>query len=112
MQTMSSVTIDLSRLAGGGRVRNLSGKERGIAAREELSLDELDRQPLDVEVVVPDFIDTISPSFFQGLFSKSIRQLAGREHFLEKYHFQATDKVMRWIEIGIRNATSSREKLI
>lgn len=105
-------TINLSSLTQDGRVRNLSGKERGIAAREELRIDHLDKTPDVVEIVVPDFLDTISPSYFQGLFSESIMHLKGKDGFLKKYHFQGRDQILKWIEIGIRNATSSRDPLI
>lgn len=104
--------IDLARFAGERRVRNLSGKERGMAARADLHLDQLDKEPDQVTVVVPEFLDTISPSFFQGLFSESIRALKGKDAFLNKYQFKASEDMMRWIEIGIRNATSDRGRLI
>ncbi|MCY4261328.1 MAG: hypothetical protein OXC91_13830 [Rhodobacteraceae bacterium] len=104
--------IDLDSVAGSGRTRNLSGKERGIAARKQLKLDAIDAQPGEVLVVVPDYVDTISPSFFQGLFSQSIRTLKGKDRFLIKYRFDANDSTQRWIEVGIRNACSSRGALI
>ncbi|MER9357710.1 hypothetical protein NKI61_31355 [Mesorhizobium sp. M0514] len=109
---MADKMINLGVLAQDGRVRNLSGKERGVAAREALSIDKLDRESGVVNVVVPDYLDAISPSYFQGLFSQSIARLHGRERFLEKYHFQASDQIKQWIDIGIRNATSSRAPLI
>ncbi|MBN9033819.1 MAG: hypothetical protein J0I23_28910 [Rhizobiales bacterium] len=109
---MTTVQLDLDKLAGSGKVKNLSGKERGIAARAELHLDELDRDDNTVEVLVPDYVDAISPSYFQGLFSGSIQRLEGKKAFLEKYKFIANSRVLRWIDIGIRNATSSREDLI
>lgn len=106
------IEINLDAIAGNGRIRNLSGKERGVAAREQLGLDEIDRNADEISVFVPDYVDTISPSFFQGLFSQSIRVLEGKEKFLKKYHFSANDSIQRWIEIGIRNASSSRGNLI
>ena len=104
--------ISLDEVAGSGRTRNLSGKERGVAARKQLNLDAYDSAPGEVVVVIPDYVDTISPSFFQGLFSQSIRALSGQDHFLAKYRFEANDSIKRWIEIGIRNASSSRDELI
>lgn len=109
---MENHMIDLARFTGDRRVRNLSGKERGVAARADLNLDALDSSIGVVEVIVPDYLDTISPSFFQGLFSQSIANLKGKEAFLRKYHFRASDQLMRWIEIGIRNASSGRGRLI
>ena len=104
--------IDLARFAGERRVRNLSGKERGMAARADLRLDDLDKGPDQITVLVPDFLDTISPSFFQGMFSESIRALKGKDAFLRKYKFKGSEGIMQWIDIGIRNATSDRSKLL
>lgn len=104
--------LNFDEVAGGGKVTNLSGKERGIAARAEFKLDALDDVAGTIEIVVPEYVDTISPSYFQGLFSISILKLKGRENFLNKYHFQASPQVMEWVELGIRNATSSRKPLI
>lgn len=103
--------VDLDVLAKGGKVRNLSGKERGVEARAHLKLDELDALPGVVSVVVPDYLDAISPSFFQGLFSQSIT-MHGKDGFLKKYKFDASESLRHWIDIGIRNATSSRAPLI
>lgn len=104
--------LNLEILTDHGKVKNLSGKERGVAARDELHIDELDTSPDLVEVVVPEYVDTISPSFFQGLFSKSIHSLKGREGFLAKYRFVATAQAQQWIDLGIRNATISRRPLL
>lgn len=109
---VDDTVIDLGILADNGKVRNLAGKERGIAAREELRLDVLDAGDTTIEVVVPAYLDAISPSYFQGLFSNSIEHLHGRDGFLRKYRFRANEQMMRWIEVGIRNATSSRADLI
>lgn len=109
---MTTRTVDIGKLTGDGRVRNLSGKERGVAARAELNLNALDSSSDAVEILVPEYIDTISPSYFQGLFSESIIALKGKAGFEQKYRFRATSQVMRWIEIGIRNATTSRRSLI
>lgn len=98
--------VDLGTLMKGGRIRNLSGRERGIAARKELKIDDLDSLPTTVEIVIPDHVDAISPSYFQGLFSQSVARFHGREGFLKKYRFKASDNAMEWIDIGIRNATS------
>jgi len=109
---MENVTLDLAKLSGFGRVKNLSGKERGIAARRELGVDELDKVAGQIDVQIPDYVDVISPSYFQGLFSQSIRSLNGAENFLQKYKFNGSQAALRWVQLGIRNATSSREPLI
>lgn len=104
--------LNLEILTDHGKIRNLSGKERGIAARSELALDALDIAPGTVQIIVPEYVDTITPSFFQGLFSASIAKLNGKEGFLQKYTFEGSAQVLRWVEVGIRNATASRRPLI
>lgn len=107
-----AMTVNLSDVTGQKPVRNLSGKERGLAARITLGLDQLDSSDAVVQVIVPEYVDTISPSFFQGLFSQSITHLKGKESFLKKYKFVSSKNAQKWIEVGIRNATSSRGNLI
>ncbi|MGU3577113.1 hypothetical protein ACLBWZ_16480 [Brucellaceae bacterium C25G] len=108
---MEKVIIDFAKLTGNGEVRNLSGKERGVAARAELGLDNYDASENEVLVKVPSYVDTISPSYFQGLFSESIKKL-NKDGFSKKYKFDASDIIMNWIDIGIRNTTISRAPLI
>lgn len=107
-----NAVINLEQVAPAGKVRNLSGKERGVAARLALSLDSIEDTEVEIEIIVPDFIDTISPSYFQGLFSESIRKFGGKAGFLEKYKFTAPSDIFAWIDLGIRNSTSSRDPLI
>ncbi|WP_102225442.1 hypothetical protein [Acidimangrovimonas sediminis] len=109
---MQEMTIDLNAVTGTKHIRNLSGKERGIAARQHFCLDSIDGQPGTVEVRIPEYVDTISPSFFQGLFSQSIAALHGKDAFLKKYHFIVNEQQKRWVDVGIRNATSSRQSLV
>lgn len=109
---MSETVINFDHLTGEGKVRNLAGKERGVAARRDLNVDSLDASSDTVVIKIPAYVDTISPSYFQGLFSESIRTLHGREGFLSKYKFEANANVMQWIELGIRNSISSRDALI
>ena len=109
---MSETVISFDHLTGEGKVKNLAGKERGVAARRDLDVDALDLSDSVIVVKIPAYVDTISPSYFQGLFSESIRKLHGREGFLSKYKFEANQNVMQWIELGIRNSVSSRDALI
>lgn len=105
------MSIDLAKLTDNGRVTNLSGKERGVAARRELGVDSMDTASGHVEVIVPEYLDAISPSYFQGLFSESIQRLNGRENFLDKYRFVGNRDIMRWVDLGIVNSTISRDPL-
>lgn len=109
---MATQVLNLDVLTDNGRVKNLAGKERGQAARQQLKIDELDTSPDVIEIIVPAYVDTISPSFFQGLFSGSIQRLAGKAGFLQKYRFSASEQARQWIDLGIRNATVIRRTLI
>lgn len=97
--------IDLSVFTGEGRVKNLSGKPRGEAARTHFALDELDQGAEPVTVVVPDYIYTISTSFFCGLFAGSFQHLGGSTKFLEKYHFEMPDDLWPDVESGLERCS-------
>lgn len=78
-------TINLEQFAK-GRITLLAAKPKGAEARSALKIDELDKTEDHVDVCIPDYIITITPSFFLGLFSKSLDKL-GEEAFFQKYHF-------------------------
>lgn len=100
--------IDFKDLVG-DRARNISGHERGVMAREKYNLDEIDSRRDTVEIMVPEHIDAIAPSFFQGMFSKSVRQYQTKERFLEHYHFIASPVVMEQIIRGINRSMTKRD---
>jgi len=102
------LVIDLKFLTK-GEVRVLIGRERGIAARRHFELDELDHQQDTVTVLIPDNLNSISPSFFQGMFAKSVRFFKDQESFLRHYKFDATVSAWRDILIGIRDIQLRRE---
>jgi len=90
-------------------VRNLTGHERGLAAREDFKLEDLDVSMDPVHVIVPDNLDAISTSFFQGMFAASVKRLGGKTGFLDHYHFHAKPHQMLQIERGI-DAVQTRRK--
>lgn len=92
-----------------GEVRNLSGHERGLAARMAFKLEDLDALPEPIEVVVPEDLDAISTSFFQGMFAQSIQRLGSRDRFLEHYRFHARPHLMLQVQRGI-DAVQTRRK--
>lgn len=98
--------IDLNELAHNGRVRNLTGHERGLKARDKFNLSKLDEGDEVVDVLVPEYIDAVTISFFQGLFADSIR-VAGR-NFFDKYHFKASPVVMKQIVRGFERVNTNR----
>jgi hypothetical protein len=104
-----SVLIDLDVLTQ-GKVHNLSGHERGLAARRLFNLDQLDRQADLVEIRVPDHIYGVSPSFLQGLFSGSVQALGhSREGFFGHYRLIATELVERQFDRGLSAILTNRD---
>ncbi|WP_428149697.1 hypothetical protein [Brevundimonas sp.] len=103
-------TIELSKLTRGD-VRNLSGQERGLAARHEFKVDELDKSPEPVLVQVPGDLDTISPSFFRGMFSVSILTL-GIVGFSNHYVFDAKPQILEQVEQVVKGTIRDRSQIL
>ncbi|MCJ9725412.1 hypothetical protein MOV66_31875 [Agrobacterium sp. SHOUNA12C] len=103
--------IELNELTGGGEVHNLSGHDRGQAAREKFKIADLDELNEPVVVNVPGFIYTITPSFFQGMFADSVRHFGDREKFLARYTFNADPVVLQQIDKGIRSSLMNRRPI-
>lgn len=80
--------VDLTHLTK-GKVRNLAGHDRGLSAREHFELDRLDADVESVEIFLPDDFRSVSPSFFEGMFSRSVASLKNLDSFLNHYRFNA-----------------------
>lgn len=101
--------IDLEALTE-GRVQNLSGRLRGLAARELFRLDELDASGEVVEVHIPDYVYSLTPSFFQGLFGDSIHAAGDTaDAFKRRFRFRAADIVIEQIDRGLSAALTTRD---
>jgi hypothetical protein len=98
---MSQHNIDLNELTGAGKVRNLSGHDKGSAARKRFDLDALDRLKEPVSVVVPEDVYAISSSFVQGMFASSLTTLGSLAAFFDHYQFRASGSIIRQIERGL-----------
>lgn len=97
--------VDLTKLTQ-GKVRNLAGHDRGLSARELFNLDELDAQPEFIEIFLPDDFRSVSPSFFEGMFAKSVAALKDLDAFLEHYQFNTPTHVRtKLIEYATRSAS-------
>lgn len=92
----------------GDRARNISGHERGSLARQRFGLDAADQNGDLVDIFVPDDIDAIASSFFQGMFSKSVKYYKSREEFLKHYRFNASPVIMEQVIRGIDRAMTAR----
>ena len=102
--------IDLDVLTENGKVHNLSGHERGLAAREKFALDRYDGEGAQVEIRVPDHIYAVSPSFVQGLLAASVQKLGlNRDAFFARYHLTASDLIKRQFDRGISAILTNRD---
>ena len=104
--------INFKELTNDGEVRNLSGHERGRAARSKYRLDEADGSAELVRVIVPEDVYSITSSFFQGMFSESVRKAGNREGFLARFEFDAPPVVLRQVERGIEASLMKRGSIL
>ncbi|MEM9087081.1 MAG: hypothetical protein AAGB23_14260 [Pseudomonadota bacterium] len=103
------MSIDLEALTK-GKVHNLSGHERGLAARALFSLDELDVASEPIEIHVPDYVYGISPSFVQGFLSSSLQSFdSNKSAFLDHYKVIASDLIKRQFDRGVSAILTDRE---
>ena len=102
------IELNIDSFLHGKSVRNLSDHERGVVAREFYGLDELDGAEEGVLFFIPSEVDAIANSFFQGMFSKSVRGFDSDEEFLKHYNFQANQTVFHQIEQGLRRIRTKR----
>lgn len=101
-------SIDLELLTQ-GKVHNLSGRLRGLAAREMFALDAIDDAGESVEVRIPDYVYAVTPSFVQGLFGKSVERRGGREQdFRNSFRFIAPAVVLDQLDRGLSAILTSR----
>ncbi len=103
--------INLGELTDGGKVANLSGRHRGLAARAHFGLDWHSASEVKPAVInVPADLDSITPSFLQGMFGSSMQAVgSSRARFLEVFHFVASAHLMGQLEDGISAMLTSRD---
>lgn len=65
-------------------------RDRGLKARNEIGLDQIEEKNEDVTIILPSDTWGINPSFFGGLFETSLKKY-GKIGFEEKYHFEYTN---------------------
>jgi len=105
---MIGEAIDLGVLTG-GKVHNLSGHERGLAARKRFGLDSLDNDGVVHTIRVPESMNAISPSFVQGMFTATLRSYGNDlAKFKRYYAIEASDLIQRQIDRGIQNILMNR----
>lgn len=63
-----------------------TGRDRGLFVRTASKIDELEDKYEEIEVIIPDNIYSINPSFFEELFFNVVNKL-GKINFLKKFKF-------------------------
>jgi len=104
------ITIDFDELTEGGRVHNLTGRDLGRRAREQLNLEELDKSDDEVRILVPDHIYLITPSFFIGMFAASVSLQGSLDKFFQKYKFESEPSVLRQVHDAAKRVLSVANK--
>lgn len=98
--------IDLLQLTN-GEVFMLTGAPRGVQARVEFGLDDLELGDDDdvITFSAPADLDTITPSFVQGFLARSVQNL-GVEKFSSKFDFsRLPEHLIRDFKVGIERLT-------
>ena len=87
----------------------LVGREHAKAFRKALEekgfgLEKLEKEPEEIEFVIPDHIITINKSYFLGVFADRVRSL-GKTGFKSKYRFKtSSEHILNKIDGHIDNA--------
>lgn len=70
---------------GGEKSSTFSGRPEGKDVRENLKLNDKDKDSKTYIIQMPDDTTSFNPSFYLGLFFDSIKTLGGIEKFSQKY---------------------------
>ncbi len=73
------------------KIGSLIGKKKGLDVRQAMELDKLDKHANKINFVIPESLHTLAPSFFLGMFSKSLAYFKDPKKFFEHYQFKASD---------------------
>lgn len=85
MTLNENITINLQDFRARG-AKVFTGRDRGKSVREASKIDELEEAYSEINIIIPDNLYSINPSFFEELFLNVVLKL-GREKFLEKFKF-------------------------
>lgn len=65
-----------------------TGRDRGVSVRDGCKLDEIEPNFDVINIIIPDNVYSINPSFFEELFLNVVTKL-GKEKFLAKFKFKS-----------------------
>lgn len=72
----------------GSIAKIFTGRDRGEYVRTQSKIDAIENNYDLVEVIIPDNIYSINPSFFEELFVNCVTKL-GKDKFLQKFKFSS-----------------------
>jgi hypothetical protein len=83
----NTINLEDFRVKDGQRVSKVfTGRDRGKSVREKSKIDEVEAKYEEVNIVIPDNIYSINPSFFEEFLVNVVKKL-GKEEFLKKFKF-------------------------
>ena len=111
MTTEKPLTVDLAEMTDNGRVTNLSGRPRGLAAREKYGLNWRDLTDARVvHIIIPNNLDSLTPSFFQGMFGAAFPAVKkDRGQFFKYIIFEAPPLLTPQIDQGLAALEITRD---
>lgn len=89
MSTASIINLEDYRVKQGDNISKVfTGRDRGKSVREKSKIDLIEQESDSVNIIIPDNIYSINPSFFEELFINVVQKL-GKDAFLEKFKFSS-----------------------
>ncbi|MGI4735526.1 MAG: STAS-like domain-containing protein [Janthinobacterium lividum] len=88
MKTNNIINLEDFRTPG---AKVFTGRDRGRLVRDESGIDIIAKKYPEVEVIIPDNIYSINPSFFEEFLFNVVNDL-GREQFNAKFKFSSLGK--------------------
>ena len=85
MSAENNVVINLDNFRVTGS-KVFTGRDRGKKVRQESRLDELEAQAPHIEIIIPENVYSINPSFFEEFLLNVVTKL-GKEKFFNKFTF-------------------------
>ena len=85
----NTINLEDFRVRDGQRVSKVfTGRDRGKYVRESSRIDKIETMYDTVNVVIPDNVYSINPSFFEEFLVNVVKKL-GKEGFLNKFKFSS-----------------------
>jgi hypothetical protein len=83
----NTINLEDFRVRDGQRVSKVfTGRDRGKYVRENSKIDEIETKYDTVNIVIPDNVYSINPSFFEEFLVNVVKKL-DKEEFLKKFKF-------------------------